>query len=478
MYAGAMAYETKGGMRVNNLWFGSALLPDGWATGVRLTLKHGRIERLEVGTAPHDTDERHAVGIPGLPNLHSHAFQRGLAGLTERRGPTGDSFWTWRELMYRFVERLEPDGLEAIAALVYAEMLEGGFTHVGEFHYLHHAQDGSHFANPGELAGRIAAAAETTGIGLTLLPTFYAHSGFGGAEPTPRQRRFINDVDSFACVVEASRSAVRGLPGAVVGVAPHSLRAVTPDELEGVVKIAQGEVIHIHIAEQTKEVQDCLAWSGQRPIEWLLEHQAVDERWCLVHATHATDAEVAGMAASRAVVGLCPITEANLGDGIFPAPPFVAQGGRFGVGSDSNVLLDGAEELRTLEYSQRLAQRARNVLARAEGQSTGRSLFEAALLGGWQALGARAGVAEAGGPFQTPGLKVGGCADVVSLAADHPALAERREDEILDSWIFAGSRGAVDCVWRAGVKVVINGRHQRRDELSARYRRTIKALLA
>ena len=463
----AMAHETKGETRVNNLWFGWALLPDGWATGVRLTVTQGRIECIEVDTALRDTDERHGIAIPGLPNLHSHAFQRGLAGLTERRGPTGDSFWTWRELMYRFVERLEPEGLEAIAALVYAEMLEGGFTHVGEFHYLHHDQEGRHFANPGELAGRIAAAAETTGIGLTLLPTFYAHSGFGGAEPTPRQRRFINGVESFARVVEASRSAVRGLPGAVVGVAPHSLRAVTPEELTGVVKIAQGEVIHIHIAEQTKEVQDCLAWSGRRPLEWLLENQAVDERWCLVHATHATDAEVAGMARSRAVVGLCPITEANLGDGIFPAPPFLEQGGRFGVGSDSNVLLDGAEELRMLEYSQRLAQRARNVLARADGQSTGRSLFEAALAGGAQALGS-----------QIPGLKVGAFADVVSLSTEHPALAERHGDEILDSWIFAGGRGVVDCVWRAGVKVVINGRHRRRDELLARYRRTIKGLLA
>ena len=489
---------------MDNLWFGSALLPDGWASGVRLTVAQGRIERVEVDTAPGDSDERHGVAIPGLPNLHSHAFQRGLAGLTERRGPTGDSFWTWRELMYRFVERLDPDGVEAIAALVYAEMLEGGFTHVGEFHYLHHDQDGQHFANPGELAGRIGAAAETTGIGLTLLPTFYAHSGFGGAAPNPRQRRFINTLDSFARVVEASRNEVRGLAGAVVGVAPHSLRAVTPEELKGVVKIAQGEVIHIHIAEQTKEVQDCLTWSGQRPIEWLLEHQGVDDRWCLVHATHATAAEVAGMAASRAVVGLCPITEANLGDGIFPAPPFVEQGGRYGVGSDSNVMLDGAEELRVLEYSQRLAQRARNVLARAEGQSTGRSLFDAALAGGAQALRARAGGVNSGGAralgagsgslttgagsasagvpgaggLQTPGLSVGALADIVSLSTDHPALVERRDDEILDSWIFVGGRGVVDCVWRAGAKVVVNGRHLRRDELLARYRRTLKSLLA
>src|SRR5579872_3709092 len=243
---------------MTSLWFESVLLPGGWARRVRITALGGRIAQILVDVDPTDADERHAIGIPGLPNLHSHAFQRGLAGLTERRGPTGDSFWTWRELMYRFVERLEPEGLEAIAALVYAEMLEGGFTHVGEFHYLHHDPDGRHFANPAELAGRIAAAAETTGMGLTLLPTFYAHSGFGGAAPTPRQRRFINDVESFARIVEASRSAVRSLPGAMVGVAPHSLRAVTPEELKGVVKVGESGVIHIHIAEQTKEVQDCI----------------------------------------------------------------------------------------------------------------------------------------------------------------------------------------------------------------------------
>ena len=461
-----MACGVSRGMK--DLWFASGLLPDGWAAGVRITIANGRIEQIHSGTAPRETDERHSVGVPGIPNLHSHAFQRGLAGLTERRGPTGDSFWTWRELMYQFVERLEPEGLEAIAALVYAEMLEGGFTHVGEFHYLHHDRGGAPFSNPGELAGRIAAAAEETGMGLTLLPTFYAHSGFGGAEPTPRQRRFINDVESFARIVEASRSAVRNLAGAAVGVAPHSLRAVTPEELDGVVKVGAGGVIHIHIAEQTKEVQDCVAWSGRRPLEWLLDHQQVDERWCLVHATHATETEVRGMAQSGAVVGLCPITEANLGDGIFPAPAFLEQGGRFGVGSDSNVLLDGAEELRILEYSQRLAHRARNVLARAEGQSTGRNLFDAALTGGAQALG----IGSSGA------LAVGASADIVSLAADHPTLVERHEDEILDSWIFSGGRAVVDCVWRAGVKVVINGRHRRRDTLLARYRRTVKSLLA
>jgi formimidoylglutamate deiminase len=461
---------------MTKLWFESALLPHGWARGVRITTgAEGLIERVEEGTAPAERDERHALGVPGIPNVHSHAFQRGLAGLTERRGTTGDSFWTWRELMYRFVEKIDPQGVEAIAALVYAEMLEGGFTHVGEFHYLHHDRGGVAFSNPGELATRIAAASEQTGIGLTLLPTFYAHSGFGGREPTARQRRFINDVDSFARIVEASRIAVRHLPGAAVGIAPHSLRAVTPDELAAIVPLAQGEAIHIHIAEQTREVDDCIAWSGRRPIEWLLDAQPIDERWCLVHATHATDAEVRAMAASGTIVGLCPITEANLGDGVFPAPEFLKLKGRFGIGSDSNILLDSAEELRILEYSQRLALRARNVLATEEGRSTGRSLLEGALSGGARALHPVGG-SGAGGP-RTGVLRAGASADIVSLDTQHPALAERREDEILDSWIFAGGRAVVDCVWRAGVKVVINGRHHRRDALLARYRHALRGLL-
>jgi len=451
------------------LWFETALLPSGWTNSVRITAaQDGRINSVETGVAPADGDERHAVGVPGMPNVHSHAFQRGLAGLTERRGPTGDSFWTWRELMYRFVERLDPEGVEAIAALVYAEMLEGGFTHVGEFHYLHHDRGGTPYANRGELAQRVAAAASQSGIGLSLLPVFYAHSAFGGVEPTPRQRRFINDVDGFGLLLEASREAVKSLPGATVGIAPHSLRAVTPEELTAIVPLAKGEVIHIHIAEQTKEVEDCVAWSGRRPIEWLLDNQPVDGRWCLVHATHPNEHEVRGMAERGAVVGLCPITEANLGDGIFPAPAFLERKGRYGVGSDSNVLLDAAEELRLLEYSQRLANRARNVLATTEGSSTGRSLFDAALSGGASALHSTP---------RTGALKPGAMADIVSLDASHPVLAERHADEILDSWIFAGGRAVVDCVWRAGVKVVINGRHYRREALLTRYRRTLQGLL-
>jgi formiminoglutamate deiminase len=457
--------------RMVSLWFESALLPSGWARGVRLNASAGRIVQLDTDSPPQPTDERHAIALPGLPNVHSHAFQRGLAGLTERRAAGEDSFWSWRELMYRFVERIGPEELEAISALCFAEMLEGGFTHVGEFHYLHHDCDGKPFADPGELAGRIVAAAATSGIGLTLLPVFYAHAGFGGAAPSARQRRFVTDVEGFARLLEACRRALRPLAGASLGVAPHSLRAVTPQELAGVAQLGQGGVMHIHIAEQLREVEECQAWSGRRPIEWLLDFQPPDTRWCLVHATHATTAELAGIAASGAVAGLCPITESSLGDGIFPAADFRNHRGRIGVGSDSNIVLDAAVELRTLEYSQRLAQRARNVLAAGANTSTGRTLFEAALAGGWQALH---------GEARTPpqGLSVGASLDLVTLDREHPLLLERSADEILDSWIFAGGRELIDCVWRAGERVVRGGRHRDREALIARYSRALQRLRA
>ena len=455
---------------MTSLWLESALLPQGWTANVRVSAAEGRIERITPGVPPAADDERHAIGVPGLPNVHSHGFQRGMAGLSERRGSESDSFWSWRELMYRFVERIDPDEFEAISALAFAEMLEGGFTRVGEFHYLHHDRGGVPFADPGELAARVAAAAAQTGIGLTLLPTFYAHAGFGGAPPSARQQRFVNDPERFAHIVEACRRSVRALPAASVGVAPHSLRAVTPEELAAVVAIGAGGVIHMHVAEQIREVEECVAWSGRRPIDWLLAHQSIDENWCLVHATHATDAELVAIAARGATVGLCPLTESSLGDGIFPAERFLANHGHFGIGSDSNVLIDAADELRTLEYSQRLEQRARNVLAGAAGASTGRSLFEAALRGGRRALHGTEG-----GPDRA-GLVTGGALDLVTLAADHPALLERHGDEILDSWIFAGGRGVIDCVWRAGVKLVSGGRHRERDAITARYGRALRRL--
>ena len=453
------------------LWFESALLPSGWARGVRITEAAGRIESVTTGTGAQPGDERHEIALPGLPNVHSHAFQRGLAGLTERRAPGEDSFWSWRELMYRFAERIGPEELEAISAECFAEMLEAGFTHAGEFHYVHHDRGGAPYADPGELAARIASAAARTGIGLTLLPVFYAHSGFGGAAPAARQRRFVSDPDGFARIVEACRRAVRPLAGANVGVAPHSLRAVTPQELSAVVSLAAGGPVHIHIAEQVREVEECVAWSGRRPIEWLLEKEPVRAGWCLVHATHATDAELAGIAARRAVVGVCPITESSLGDGIFRAARFLKAQGRIGIGSDSNIMLDAAAELRTLEYSQRLAERARNVLAAGEGDSTGRSLFDAALAGGRQALQGAAN-------DPAPGLAPGQSLDVFTLSSGHPALIERRDDEVLDSWIFAAGREAIDCVWRAGVRLVEGGRHRDRDALVQRYGEAVRRLRA
>ncbi len=452
------------------LWFDVALLPDGWARAVRLRLREGRIDGIERDVAASDGDERHAIALPGLANVHSHAFQRAMTGLTGQRGPEDDNFWTWREMMYHFVGRLTPDDLVSISALAYVEMLESGFTRVGEFHYVHHAVDGRPYADVGELAGRIVDAAHETGIGLTLLPVFYAHASFGEeqARPTPGQRRFICGLDDFARLLESAEHHARRLPDAVVGVAPHSLRAVNPDELATVTALRPGAPLHMHAAEQVREVEDCLAWSGQRPVAWLLDHAGVDARWCLVHATHIDAAEIRGIVASGAVVGLCPVTESDLGDGIFPALPYTSQGGRFGVGTDSNVLIDAAVELRTLEYEQRLLHRARNVLASRTGASTGRSLFEGALSGGAQALGCRG--------VDAPALAAGRPADLFSLAPTHAALAGRAGDTLLDSWIFGTRSGAIDRVWRHGRCVVRDGRHVVRASIEARFRTTVQRL--
>jgi len=450
-----------------SLYFEEALLKSGWATGVRIEIAGGLITGVETGTRAGAGDERHAIGLPGMPNLHSHAFQRGMAGLAEIRGPDEDTFWTWREMMYRLALAMCPDDVEAVAALAYVEMLEAGFTRVGEFHYLHHDRDGRPFRDPAEMAGRIIVAAGETGIGLTLLPVFYAHGGFGGQSPAPNQRRFICDPDAFGRLIEASRRAALAHPRSVIGVAPHSLRAVTPEELAAIQPLAGDGPIHIHAAEQLREVDDCLAWSGRRPVEWLLEEAAADSRWCIVHATHMTQEETQRMAAAGVVAGLCPVTEANLGDGIFNGPHFMSSGGRFGIGSDSNVLVGVADELRQLEYAQRLHGRQRNVMSRGEGASTGRTLYEAAAQGGAAALGAPAAVLAPGAP-----------ADILSLDAANPALLERRGDRVLDAWIFAARTSPVDCVWVRGRKWVEAGRHPARERIVARYRRSIARLVA
>ncbi len=446
------------------LWFEAALLPNGWARDVRIGIAGGRIVSLETGVARSPADEGGRVALPGVANVHSHAFQRAMAGLTEARGPSDDDFWTWRELMYRFLDRGGPEEIEAITALAFMEMMEGGFTRVAEFHYLHNDPSGAAYSDRAEIAARIVAASQATGIALTLLPVFYAHAGFGGQPPSHGQRRFINDLDGFADLVARCRTLTADLPDAMVGVAPHSLRAVSPDELAAMPALAGDGPIHIHVAEQTKEVADCLAWSGARPVEWLLANTPVDSRWCLIHSTHVTETEWRGVVARGAVVGLCPITEANLGDGVFPAVDFTRAGGRFGIGTDSNVQIGVAEELRMLEYSQRLALRGRAVMADLE-RSTGRALFDRALAGGVQATGA------------TSGLSVGASADIVSLDTSGVAFAGRSGDAVLDSWIFGAPAGSIRSVWRAGREVVKDGRHIARDGIEARYRKALSAVL-
>jgi len=444
----------------------AALLESGWADRVRIEVADGRIATVTVGAEAQTGDERTALLIPGLANLHSHAFQRAMAGLAEVRGPGEDSFWSWREAMYRIAARMDPDALLAIAALAYAEMLESGLTRVGEFHYLHQNRDGRPYADRAAMAQALVAAASESGMGLTLLPVFYAHSGFGGLAVSKGQRRFVQDLDGFARLHEACAAALRGLPDAVLGVAPHSLRAVTAAELDSIVALGGEGPIHIHVAEQQREVDDCLAWSARRPVEWLFDHAPVGRNWCLVHATHMTERETRQLAQSGAVAGLCPVTEASLGDGLFPLGAYLAEQGAFGIGSDSNVLIDAFEELRWLEYGQRLATGRRNVAARTAGGSTGEALFQAAGRGGAQALGAGFGLTE------------GESADLVSLDLAHPSLAACPAGQRLDALIFAAGRGAVDCVWRAGRKVVSGGRHHARDGIVARYSATLERLLA
>lgn len=439
----------------------TALLANGWARDVRFEVANGVIASVSANVAAESGDDRRQLVVPAMSNLHSHAFQRAMAGLAERRGPGDDSFWSWRTVMYDLALKMTPDQVEAIAAQLYMEMLEAGFCRVGEFHYLHNDRDGSPYANIAEMAERVAAASSETGIGLTLLPVFYAHSGFGGQAPTGGQRRFIHSLDGFARLMEAADAIVAALPGGRLGVAPHSLRAVTKDELGAVFALYPKGPVHIHIAEQVREVEDCLAFSGARPVEWLLDHAPVDGRWCLIHATHMTETEVRRMAESGAVAGLCPITEANLGDGIFSGASFFHAGGRFGVGSDSNVDISLSGELRMFEYSQRLGTRARNVIADPNG-STGRKLFELALEGGAAAMGT------------SVGLQAGKPADIVAL--DSTFVSYLSDDRLLDHWIFAGGL-TVDAVWVGGEKRVEGGRHVARETIGKRFREAMAKLL-
>ena len=448
-----------------SLFAENALTPEGWQRDVRIDVDAtGTIAAVRPDASSQGAECVAGPLIPGMPNLHSHAFQRAIAGRTGRAGGDGDSFWTWRAAMYAFLDRVDADAFAAIAAQAYVEMLKAGYTRVAEFHYVHHDPEGKPYDDPAELAHRIVDAGATTGIALTLLPVFYAHAGFGGAPPAAGQRRFVHSIPSYARVIEAlAKSAARADWN--LGVAPHSLRAVAQGELATIVELVpRGSPIHIHAAEQQKEVADCIAWSGARPIAWLLDHAQVDARWCIVHATHMTADETRGLAASGAVAGLAPTTEADLGDGTFAARDYLGAGGAFGVGSDSNTIIDPYAELRQLEWSQRLLQQSRNVLAAADAP-VGHALYVAAARGGAQATAVAAGAI-------APGCR----ADLVVLDPADPALAEQGVDTLLDAAIFGPCRKPVRDVMVGGRWVVRDGHHADEDAVLARYRSTIAEL--
>ncbi|MGH8078618.1 MAG: formimidoylglutamate deiminase [Lysobacter sp.] len=437
--------------------------PDGWRADAGLTVDgRGRIASIE--TAEPTASARWIV--PGIANLHSHAFQRAMAGMAERQTNPTDSFWTWRETMYRFAARFDPDTLQAVAAQLYVEMLEAGYTTVCEFHYLHHAPDGQPYADPTAMSRALIAAARETGIRLTLLPVLYMTGGFDGRALGERQQRFAHDVDDYLRLLDTLCDDVG--ERLHVGACFHSLRAVPPGAMKAVLATLPGAMpVHVHIAEQLAEVADCVATRGARPVEWLLANADVDARWTLVHATHIDDGEAQGVARSGATIAICPTTEANLGDGLFPLRSYLDAGGRWGIGSDSHISVSPVEELRWLEYGQRLHTQHRNIAVRPDSTSVGETLLH----------GVTASAAQSSG--QTIGaLLVGAGADLVVLDTDAPQFAGATADDSIDRWIFSGNRNLVREVYVGGQQYVADGRHLDRDAIALRYRKAIRSLLA
>lgn len=450
---------------MKTVWAKTALLPDGWANDVRIDMDaDGRIAGVQpnaemAGTA---TD----MVLPAPVNVHSHSFQRAMAGLTERRGPDpSDSFWTWRQLMFRFLDRLTPDHIEAITAFVQMEMLEAGYATNAEFHYLHHQPGGLPYDNLAEMSEKVASAASQTGIGLCLLPVHYEFGGCDGRGLTAGQIRFGNDLDRFQHLHDAAVRALAQLPAdTAFGVAPHSLRALSVDDLRSYGTLFPTGPIHMHLAEQIPEVDEVEAHWGSRPVEWALDNMGIDARWCLIHCTQMTPHETVGLAATGAVAGLCPITESSLGDGIFDGVRWLGEKGAIALGSDSNIRIALSEELRTLDYSQRLRDGTRAALASPE-LSTGRRMFNEVLSGGAQATGRKSGR-----------LEKGYWADMLALDTDNEHMWGRQGDTALDAWIFAADDTLVRDVWSAGRHVVTDGKHIARDAIIRAYKRTIHAL--
>ena len=452
---------------MTTLWAEQALLEDGWAKSVSVEISpDGTIKSVAADQSQPADACRTGILLPAPANAHSHAFQRAMAGLTEMRGPNAsDSFWTWRQLMYRFLDRLTPDHVEAIAALVQMEMLEAGYATNVEFHYLHHQPDGAPYGNLAEMAERIAAAASQTGIGLTLLPVHYQ---YGGCDQRPLgngQIRFGNDMARFEELHAASAEVLRNLPAdGAIGTAPHSLRAIAAEDFARHKELRGKGPLHMHLAEQKAEVAEVEAAHGLRPVEWMLEHGAPDNHCCFIHCTQMQPHETEGLARSGAIAGLCPITESSLGDGIFDGVRWLDNAGAIAIGSDSNIRISLTEELRTLEYSQRLRDHSRAALATTE-RSTGRLLLEAVNSGGAKAAGRNTGkIAE------------GMLADLFALDANSLHLAGRQGDMILDSFIFAGDDRMISDVWAAGRHKVRDGRHVGREAIVSRYLRTMEEI--
>jgi formimidoylglutamate deiminase len=448
------------------IWAASALLASGWADSVDIGIDaNGNIETISPDS-PHVSGDRVEVLVPAIPNVHSHAHQRAMSGLGERAGNREDSFWTWRKVMYHYLERIQPEQLFHIAAQLYLEMLKAGYSCVGEFQYLHHDVDGRPYASRAEMSLQCLQAARSVGLGFTALPVLYRYGGFGSAAPLDGQKRFINEADGFVDIVKSLQQETAGDANAAVGIAPHSLRAINRELLSDVIGgLDDLAAIHIHIAEQTKEVEDCLEWSGQRPVAWLLENFDVNPDWCLIHATHMDPTETKGMADSGCIAGLCPTTEANLGDGFFNAVDYLDHRGRWAIGSDSHISIDPVEELRWLEYGMRLQTRRRNVLASTATTNTGRNLLDSALTGGAQACGRTIGSIEAG--YR---------ADFLVLNCDHPRLYGRRQDDLIDSWIFSGNDNLVRDVYIGGARLITDGHHANEDMIAQNYRDTLDRL--
>ena len=447
-------------------------LADGWARDQLLEITaEGLI--ADVGPVGEETVDLVLTGpvIPGIPNLHSHAHQRALAGLTETRTPGKDDFWGWRDLMYRVNNAITPDDLESIARCVFVEMVKQGYTVVAEFHYLHHAPGGDQYAQMDEMSQRLWIAAEDAGISLVLLPVLYTYGGFDQRPLGGAQVRFYNNLENYLILLDKVRKAADSMANRGYGLAVHSLRAVAPEQLTALDRISRVDYpdipFHIHVAEQLNEVEECIALLGVRPVQWLCHEIDVDHRWCFVHATHVNSRELESMAERGVVVGLCPTTEANLGDGLFPATEFVALGGKFGIGSDSQICSNPARELQLLEYGQRLKHHRRALMMGVGERHNGTGLVQWAVAGGGRACGRL-----------LTGITAGAPADLIELDPDSPRLAVRTTDEALDSWIFSAADNSVRTVIAMGREVVTEGRHAGEAAATEKFLNTLRRLAA